>query len=175
MKVWVGFVLPKKAFNEIVKVQKEISRKCDTYRSVQSKIGPHLTFTFQPNVSNSDIEKIEDVIEQITREIKPFKIEALGIARFYKTKTIYMKISRSEMLKETYRMLSYRLRKYGKIRRYRPFNPHVTIAFDDITDENLSKAFAILKKRKFHYKFVFDRIYLAKGKYRTKVYKSFKI
>ena len=175
MKIWVGFVLPKKIFKEIVNVQKEISRKYDTYISVQSRIGPHLTFTFQPIVESRNIVKIEETIEQISKEMKPFKMETCDVARFYKTKTLYMKVVKSDALNELYRMLSYRLRRYGKIRRYRPFNPHVTIARTDITDEALSKAFAELKKRKFHYRFVFDRIYLAKGKQRTSVYKSLKL
>lgn len=175
MKFWVGFVLPKRLFNEIVEVQKEISIKCDTYRSVSSKIGPHFTIIFQPRIKKDNISEIEEAVKQVSKEIKPFKVEALGIARFYKTKTVYMKILKSKTLNIVHRKLSYKLRKYGKIRLHRTFTPHVTIAYNDITDENLSKAFAELKKRKFHYRFVFDKIYLAKGKDRVKVYKSFKI
>lgn len=175
MKFWVGFVLPKKAFNEIVKVQREISRKCDTYRSVQSRIGPHFTITFQPSIKKKYVSEIEGVVKNVSKEIKPFKVETLGIARFYKTKTVYMKVLKSDKLSELHRVLCYKLNKYGKIRRYRVFTPHVTIAYNDITDENLSKAFAVLKKREFHYGFVFDRICLAKGEDRVKVYKSLKL
>ena len=175
MKLWIGFVLPKKAFKEIVSVQKEISRKYDTYRSIQSRIGPHFTLTYQPIVKESNLIDIEESVKQISKQIKPFKVETQSIARFFNSRALYVKVIKSEMLNKVHLMLSYKVRKYGKIRLHNSFTPHVTIAYDDITDENLSKAFSELRKIKFHYKFTFDRIYLAKGKHRTKVYKSFKI
>jgi 2'-5' RNA ligase len=71
--------------------------------------------------------------------------------------------------------LSYNLRKFGRIRRFRKFTPHITLTYKDITRENFKKAFKEFKKRKISFEFKVNRLYIGKSKTRIKVSKSFRL
>jgi len=177
MRVGVGIKPPKKIFNEILKIEKIIAKKYNTHHSLESRIGPHITLTFQPTINKKDFKKIEKNVNEISKKTKPFKIKIKGIARFYKTRTIYMKVLKSRQLNNLYKKLSNNLKQFGKIRIFRPFTSHMTIAYVDITKENFKKAFKELKNKKISYEFNVNKIYLAKSKptERLRIVKSFEL
>jgi len=177
MRVWIGVMPPKRIFNEILEIEKEIAKKYKTYKSLESKIGPHFTITFQENVDKKDFKKIEKIVNEISKKTKPFKVKIKGIARFCKYKIIYLKVFKSRELNDLNKKLSNRLRRFGKIRRFRSFTPHITIVYMDITKENFKKAFKEFKNKKFSYEFNANKLYLGKAQptKRTKVFKSFKL
>lgn len=174
MRVWIGIVLPKKIFNEILKIEKEISKKYNTYHSLESKIGPHITITYQMNVNTKDFKKIDKVVNKISKEIKTFKINIKGISKFYKNRVIYLKVLESRELDDLYKKLSGNIKYFGKVR---TFTPHVTIAYSDITKENFKKAFKEVENKKIYYNINVNKIYLGKSKpaERIKIFKSFKL
>ena len=177
MRFWVGIVLPGEIFGEVQRVQSEISKKYKTYHCLKGGIGPHFTLTFQPDVDDKNIVKMESVIEKISGETKPFEVEIKGVGRFYNTSTIYIKVIKSREIKKLQEKLALGQRKFGKIRLLRTFKPHVTITFNDISRKDLNNAFKELKTRNFDYTFKADKIYLAKSEpdERTKVYRTFNL
>jgi 2'-5' RNA ligase len=177
MRFWVGVILPKKISKGMLKIQKKIAKKYKTYHSLESKIGPHFTITYQENVNERNLKKIEKVVNEISKEIKSFKVEIKGIRRFYKLRVICAKVLKSKELNSLSKKLSYRLSKFEKIRRLRPFTPHITLADKDITKENFKEAFKEFKNKKIFYEFELNKIYIGKATTggRIKVFKSFKL
>ena len=177
MRVWVGVVLPKKIFNEVLKIQKEIAKKYKTYYSLGSNLGPHFTITHQENVNERNLKKIEKIVEEISEKTRPFKINIKGIRRFYKNRVIYAKVIKSKELNGLHKKLSYRLVKFGKIRLLRLFTPHITLAYKDITKENYRAAFKEFKNKEISYEFELNKIHIGKARPegRIKVFKSFKL
>lgn len=177
MKVWVGIVVSKKTFNEIFKIEKSIAEKYKTYYNFKGKIGPHITITHQENINKKDFNQIEKIVSEISKKTKPFKIKIKCVRRFYKPIVIYMNVLKSTKLNKLNKELSNNLRKFGKVRRYRKYTPHVTIANKDITKENFKKAFKELKNKKLSYEFNVNKLYLGKSKptERMRVFKSFKL
>ncbi len=177
MKVWTGIIPPKKIYNEILKIEKEIAKKYKTYYNLESKIGPHITITFQENVKNKDFEEIKKVVDKISKNTKPFSVEVDGVARFYKNKAIYLKVLKSKKLNDLYKELSSGFKVYGKIRTFRPFTPHITLAYKDLTKENFRDIFKELKNKNLFYEFNVDELHLGKAETieRIRVVKSFKL
>jgi 2'-5' RNA ligase len=177
MRFWVGVILPKKISNEMLKIQKKISEKYETHHDLESKIGPHFTIIYQENVNEKDFKKIEKVVKEISKKTEPFKAEIKGIRRFYKNRVIYAKVAKSKELNNLHKKLSYKLRKFGKIRLLRLFTPHITLAYKDITKENYREAFKEFRNKKIFYVFELNRIYIGKAKssQRIKLFKSFKL
>lgn len=177
MRAWVGVVLPKKISNDLFKIQKKISEKYKTYHSLESKIGLHFTITHQENVNEKSLKEIEKIVNEISKETRPFKIEIKGIRRFYKNRVIYAKVIKSKELNDLNKKLSYRLSKFGKIRLLRLFTPHITLAYKDITKENFKEAFKEFRNKKISYGFQLNKIYIGKAKpaERIRVSKSFKL
>jgi len=177
LKVWIGIVLPKKIFNEIFKIEKSIAKKYNTYHKLKGKIGPHITITHQENVNEKDFNKIEKIVSEISKKTKPFKIKIKGIRRFHKPIVIYMNVLKSRKLNKLNKELSNNLKKFGKIRLYRKYTSHITIANKDITKENFKKAFKELKNKKLSYEFNVNKLYLGKSKptERMRVFKSFEL
>ena len=177
MRVGVVIKPPKKIFNEVLKIEKLIAKKYKTYHSLGSRIGPHIKLTFQGNINKKNFKKIEDIVNKISKKTKSFKVKIRGVDKFYKNRVIYMKVLKSRELNDIYKKLSNNLKQFGKVRNLRPYTPHITLAYIDITKENFKKAFKELKNKKFSYEFNVNRIYLSKSKptERLKVIKSFKL
>jgi len=177
MKFWVGIIPPKRISKELYRAQKDIAKKYKTYHSLESKIGPHITITCQGNVSNKHLRDIEKAIKEISERIEPFEIRIDGLGRFYKKRVIYAKVVKSKKLNKLHNLMSYKLRKFDKIRVLRIYTPHINLAYKDISEENFKKVFKEFNKKRFYFRFNMNRIYIGKSKpsQRIKVYKSFKV
>jgi len=177
MRFWVGIVLPNKTCKKLFRIEKEISEKYKTYYSLKSRIGLHLTLTYQGNIKEGNLEKIEKAVNEISETTKSFEVEIKGIRRFCKNRFIYAKIIKSKELNDLYKKLFCRLSEFGKIRPLRIFKPHITLAYKDITEENFNEAFKEFKDKKISYEFKVNKLYLAKSnpEERLKLFKSFNL
>jgi 2'-5' RNA ligase len=176
MRFWVGIIPPKKISKELYRTQKEIAKKYKTCHSLESRIGPHITITYQENVDKKDLKGIEKIVHEVSKKTEPFKIIIKGVGRFYRLSVIYFKVAKSKELKNLSNELSKRITRFSKIRRLRIFTPHITLADTDITKENFREAFKELGNKDFSYTFIVDRLFIGKSENeRIKVYKSFKV
>ena len=177
MLVWIGIIPPKRIFNEIKKIQKEISKKYDTYHETKSKLGPRITIIVQDDVDKNNITEVLGAFEEICKEMKKINIKIRGVGSFYKNKVVYLKVIKSKRINELYKKTSKRLRKTGKTRVHGSYTPHITIAVKDITKGKIKQAKKELKKKKISYDFSVNRLYIAKAKPggKAKIYKSFKL
>ena len=176
MRFWVGIIPPKKISIKLYRAQKEIAKKYKTYHGLESRIGPHITITYQENVDKKDLKDVENAVHEVSKRTEPFKVIIKGVGRFYRLRVIYLKVAKSKELKNLSNELSKRITRFSKIRRLRIFTPHVTLADMDITKENFREAFKELGNKDFSYTFVVDRLFIGKSETaRIKVYKSFKV
>ena len=177
MRFWVGIIIPKKISKELFKLEKEISEKYKTFYNLNSKIGPHVTITFQGNVDGKDLNEIEATVKEISRKVRPFKIKITGVKKFNKNNVIYAGVLKTRELKNLKKIFSYELKSFGGIRNIRSFTPHITLAFKDITKENFRRAFRELRHRKISFEFKATRLYTGKAgpRDRIKVSKKFRL
>jgi len=174
MRFWVGIIPPKKIYKKIIKLQKNISEKYSTYHAIESRIGPHITLTYQENVKSKNLKKIEKTIDKISKETMPFEIKVKGIGRFNKFNVIYARSLKTKELINLQKKISFSINRFGRTRALRKYTPHITLIDVDIARENFKRAFKEIDKNIF-YEFTVDRIYVGKSRARIKVYKSFKL
>jgi len=152
MKFWVGVMPPKEIFDEILKIQEEIANKYNTYYSLENRIGPHVTISFQKSIEEKSLKQVEDIIDACRSE--PFKVTVQGVGRFYKTNTIYMGV-KSKELKKLNKCLVSRLRQFGEISLPRKrFTGHITVAYEDVKKEDFQEYSRNSKRETFFMNFL---------------------
>jgi 2'-5' RNA ligase len=174
MRFWVGIVIPPKRYSKIRGIQEKLSKKYDTFRCIDSRIGPHITLTHQPEVGYEDIRKMEEEVLEISRGIKPFNVRISGVEKFNGNRVIYAKVLKDAGIILLNKKLSSKLRKYGKVK-HRQFTPHATLAFFENSSKNFRKASKELKNKRLSFSFKLEALSIAKAKAngRLKVYKAF--
>lgn len=176
MRFWVGIVIPPKRYRKIRGIQEKLSKKYDTFRCIESKIGPHITLTHQPKVGYKDIKKMEKEVLEISRDIKPFYVRIGGIGKFNENRVIYARVLKDSEIIILNKKLSSKLRKYGKVN-HRQFTPHATLAFFEKSSKNFKEASEEMKKKGLSFNFKLETLSIAKAKTngRMKVYKTFQL
>ena len=176
MRAWIGIVLPRKFYNRIKKVQKDVSKKYDVYSSLGSQIGPHITIIYQPNVRIGNFYKIKKTVEEIVKNQTQFCINVNGFAGFTNN-VVYVKVVESRELRKLHKMIFNSVNKFGKIKVYRKYKPHITIAFRDLSDDNFRKIHQEYIKKKISFKFTVKEIRFGKARKegRIRVCDSFRL
>jgi len=179
MRFWVGIVIPNKTYKKLFKLEKEISKKYKTYYSLNSKLGLHITITYQGNVDEKDLKEIEAIVKKISRNVRPFKINIMDVdvKKFNKNNVIYARVLKTRYLENLKKMFSCGLKRFGIIRDTRSFTPHITLACKDITKENFRRAFRELRHRKISLEFKATKFYTGKAgpKERMRASKKFRL
>jgi 2'-5' RNA ligase len=175
MRFAVDIIIPPGAYRKIRDIQRELSKKYDIHRCMESRLGPHITLTHQPKVDCRDIKKMEGHVSNICGSIRPFNIRVRGIASFDKAKVVYATVLPDKEILYLNRELSSKLRRYGKVM-HRQFKPHITLAFFD-NIETFRHAQRQTKGRKLSFSFRLEKLSVAKARAngRLKVYKEFKL
>ena len=163
MRAWIGIVLPKKFYNKIKSVQKDVSKKYDVYSSLESQIGPHITMAYQPHVERRNFYKIKKNVKEITTNQRQFCISVNGFAGFTNN-VVYARVIESRELRKLHKLIFNSVNKFGKIKVYRKFKPHITIAFRDLSDEKFRKIHQEYIKKKISFRFTVKEIQFGKAR-----------
>ena len=108
----------------------------------------HLTLKFLGDTNEELIDKIEQIIEESVKEIKPFNIELMGAGVFPNKnyiKVIWIGIEKGEHLKTIAKKIDENISKLGFQEEKRDFSPHLTIGRVR-TAKNKEKILQIIEK-----------------------------
>ncbi|MCC5627622.1 2'-5' RNA ligase family protein [Nostoc sphaeroides] len=136
----------------------------DRYDSSSAlKSPPHITL--QPPFEWADDNKtvLEASLKEFARGQQPVAITLKGFDAFA-PRVIYIDVVRSqELLTLQANLMAYaesNLEIVDKVSKTRPFAPHITVAFRDLTKQNFRDAFSEFKKRQLHFEFTADKLTL---------------
>jgi 2'-5' RNA ligase len=150
-QIWIVSVLENKLYKDVRKIWKLFEK---TYGSVGVQIFSHPHITFQGGKTDNPRQLKEDFQKTVSK-IHPFEIEVSGIAHFDK-KVIYLKVEKTNGLIELNKLINQFLKSHctGLLEYFTPENwiPHITLAIDDLTEENFEKAWNQLKHSKSKFK-----------------------
>ncbi len=142
-----------KLWKDVRDIIKHVSSEYDTYANVNVWKGPHITIIFL----RFRVQKFQSIIKELSRicsEIKPFKIELDGTGRFMKMAengkrnyVIYLKPKKNAKLRKLYIRIERNLR-FCKDMNH-PYNPHMTLAHNDLSKDNFYRAWKEFKGFKF--------------------------
>jgi len=144
-------ILENKPYNDVKKIWKIFETK---YNSVGVQVFNHPSVTFQGG-KVKNIKQLKKDFQKVISKIKPFEIEVNGYGHFNK-KVIYLKVKKTNDLIKLNKLINQFSVIYCKdlFKYYTPkkWIPHITLAMDDLTEDNLEKAWNELSKNKVRFK-----------------------
>lgn len=136
----------------------------DNYASQHAqKSPPHITLQPPFEWVDSDVSRIEASLTEFASKQQPLPITLSGFAAFA-PRVIYIDVVRSqELLTLQTDLMAYVEANLGivdKVGKTRPFAPHMTVAFRDLTRQNFKAAWPEFENRQLHFDFTADKLTL---------------
>jgi 2'-5' RNA ligase len=119
------------------------------------KAPPHITLIPPFELSSDRIEQLQIELEKFAKTRSPFTINLSGFAAFPPL-VIYLNVAPNTVLPDLYTNIAATLANTLDIidpYASRPFVPHMTVAFRDLTPENFELAWAEFRDRKIYFAF----------------------
>lgn len=109
-------------------------------KSIQAYSHPHVSFQ---SGTTPDVRQSKRDFENVASQIRPFQIEVMG-ARHFRKDVIYLAVKRTRELAKIHKLINRFLdgQCQDLVELYTPKHwlPHVTLAMEDLTEENFEKA-----------------------------------
>lgn len=117
---------------------------------------PHITLQPPFERPAADVPKLEESLKQFSATRVPIPVTLSGFAAFA-PRVIYADVVKSPQLLEMQTdLMSYVKANLGivdRVSQTRPFVPHMTVAFRDLTEENFQTAWLEFARRELHFEF----------------------
>ena len=117
---------------------------------------PHITLQPPFHSLAEDVPKLEECLNQFAVNRRPIPITLSGFAAFA-PRVIYVDVVKSPELLEIHSyLMSYRSANLGivdRVSQSRPFVPHMTVGFRDLTKDNFQTAWLEFAGRSLHFEF----------------------
>jgi len=149
--------------DQIVKsIWDELEAECGL-KGIRETPFPHFSWQVADGYQE---EGIEDILKELAEEIKPFKINAVGVGIFSGNTgvlpVIYVPVLRQQVLNLNHRLVWKKLEccAINPKKLYHAYNwmPHITLAYKDVTAEKLNCAGKLLGFREINWKIPIDNI-----------------
>jgi 2'-5' RNA ligase len=131
-------------------------------RSAQ-KSPPHVTLQPPFEWADGDVSRLEASLSKFASEQQSFSVTIDGFAAF-PPRVIYIDVVKSqELLTLQADLMAHMEASLGivdEVGKKRPFAPHMTVAFRDLTKQNFRAAWPEFVQRQFHFEFTADKLTL---------------
>ncbi|NMG08157.1 2'-5' RNA ligase family protein [Brasilonema sp. UFV-L1] len=129
----------------------------DKYASRHAqKSPPHITLQPPFEWADTEVPRLEKCLGDFASRRESVSITLSGFAAFV-PRVIYINVVRSQQLLTLHADLMVHLESYlgivDKVGKTRPFAPHMTVAFKDLTRQNFKAAWSEFEKRELHFEF----------------------
>ncbi|BAY24179.1 hypothetical protein NIES2100_39720 [Calothrix sp. NIES-2100] len=136
----------------------------DNYASRHAqKSPPHITLQPPFEWAHRDMSQLESSILEFANQQQLLPITLSGFAAFA-PRVIYIDVVRSQELLTLQRDLTAHVEAslgiVDKVGKTRPFAPHMTVAFRDLTRQNFQAAWAEFENRQLYFEFTADKLTL---------------
>ncbi|PHM09570.1 2'-5' RNA ligase family protein [Nostoc sp. 'Peltigera malacea cyanobiont' DB3992] len=127
------------------------------------KSPPHITLQPPFEWADDNLSLLEASLKEFASEQQQVAITLKGFNAFA-PRVIYINVVRSqELLTLQAHLMAYtesNLRIVDKVSKTRPFAPHLTVAFRDLTKQNFKAAWPEFENRQLHFEFTADKLTL---------------
>jgi 2'-5' RNA ligase len=138
-------------YRDVKKLWTLFERKYNS-RAIQAYLHPHFTFQI---AKTQDIRQLKSDFVKPLSGIKPFEIEVEGFRHFRKD-VIYLAVKKTRELTRIHKLISRSMesRCSDLLELYTPENwiPHVTLAMEDLTENNFERAWKEFKGSNIRFK-----------------------
>jgi 2'-5' RNA ligase len=159
---FIALMPPEPLREQIQHLKLEVAEKFKSSHSLNAP--PHITLISPFRVSNEQLSGLHSILEVYAQGHQPFQVQLKDFATF-PPRVIFVDVKISETLQQFQQKLENMIRAddaFGYNYKERPFHPHVTLAFKDLSKENFYKAWDEFKDRDMEETFMADHVYLLK-------------
>lgn len=159
---FIALIPPEELREQIQQLKLEVADKFKSSHSLNAP--PHITLVSPFRISEDQVSGLQSILEVYTQGNQPFQVCLKGFATF-PPRVIFIDVNKSDELQKFQKKLEEMIRAedaFGYNYHERPFHPHITLAFKDLSKENFYKAWDEFKDRDMEEAFMADHVYLLK-------------
>lgn len=151
----------------ITELKKEMAERFDSSHAL--RLPPHITLQIPFNVEDEKESKFITTLEKFTKQQTAFRVVLSGFGSF-RANVIYIDVLHPQPIVKLHEQL---LEVTGDLIEKKPegekkeMNPHITIAYRDLSKDKFKAAWAEFSRRSFEEVFVADRLFLLKHNGKT--------
>lgn len=160
---FIALIPPSPLKDEIQELKLEVKEKFNSSHSLNAP--PHITLISPFRMDEEQEEELNALLQDFTRNVSPFEVSLNNFSTF-PPRVIFIDVEKSPLLMEVQEKLEALARSNSELFNYnyddRPYHPHLTLAFKDLTKSNFHKAWKEFKNRTFDASFEADALHLLK-------------
>lgn len=159
---FIALIPPEPLREQIQHLKLEVAQKFKSSHSLNAP--PHVTLISPFRVSDEQISGLHSILEVYSQGHHPFQVQLKDFANF-PPRVVFIDVKITDALRQFQQKLEDMIRSedtFGYNYRERPYHPHVTLAFKDLTKDNFYRAWDEFKDREFEKNFLADQICLLK-------------
>ncbi|HEX8270920.1 MAG TPA: RNA 2',3'-cyclic phosphodiesterase [Flavobacterium sp.] len=160
---FIAIIPPEQICDEITEFKLHVASEYESKAALRTV--PHITLIAPFSISSEKHQELLQKFQDLTFNQEPFEMHLKDFGAFKNNKrpVIFVKPLPSEEL----RKLQFEMRSHmipissvEPSGNERDYDPHVTIAFKDLSRENFKKAWEVYSEQKYESKFVVDAVHL---------------
>lgn len=153
-RFFIALVPPSDIQERITEIKQYFADRYNSRRALHSP--PHITLQIPFEWAAADVPKLEESLKTFAAKRQSIPVTLSGFGAFA-PRVIYVDVVKSPELLELQKdLMSYLEANWGIVDRLsqtRPFVPHMTVAFSDLTQENFQTAWLEFQERSLHFEF----------------------
>ena len=159
---FIAILPPKKISEKVIAIKQEFADRFESSRALRPP--PHVTLQAPFKMDDKGQVTLEKMLDDFFKPFPVFKIEFNNFGSFANRRNpvIFIHPLPNEMLNNMHKQLMIFLRTQGFSEENTSlhFNPHMTVAYRDLTAANFKKAWAEFAERSFAANFMVEKIHL---------------
>jgi 2'-5' RNA ligase len=161
---FIALIPPSPLKEEIQELKLEVKEKFNSSHSLNAP--PHITLLSPFRLEDQNEDKLDSLLKVFTQAFKPFEVRLHNFSTF-PSRVIFIDVEKSPALMDMQKQLEVLARSHAGLFNYnydeRPYHPHLTLAFKDLTKKNFYKAWKEFENRAFENSFTADALYLLRN------------
>jgi 2'-5' RNA ligase len=160
---FIALIPPNPLKEEIHELKLEVKEKFISSHSLNSP--PHITLLSPFRLEDENEKKLNKLLDDFAQRHTPFEVTLNNFSTF-PPRVIFIDVEQSPELMNVQECLEEIARSNNDLFNYnydkRPYHPHLTLAFKDLTKSNFYRAWKEFKERTFDGSFSADELHLLK-------------
>lgn len=159
----MALVPPENIKREIQRFKNHFS---EVYNSTHAQNAPpHITLLSPFRLPRQREKEATEILKEVGKKTAPMKIYLKDFGVF-SPRVIFVQVAPSPLLTDLAQRLEHTARTHVSLFGYnykeRPFHPHITLAFKDLTISNFKKGWEAFKNKEYRADFIAEKMYLLK-------------
>ena len=160
---FIALIPPNPLKDEIQDLKLEVKKKFNSSHSLNAP--PHITLLSPFRLEDENEDKLDSMLDVFAQAFEPFDVRFNNFSTF-PPRVIFIDVEKNPSLMSIQEKLEEVARSNSELFNYnyddRPYHPHLTLAFKDLTKKNFHKAWKEFQDRTYDASFKAETLYLLK-------------